>query len=66
MNRRADVAQGRKTCRVVASLPITFDLGGGMWVPSLAYSPIEYGSVEKEKEIGNEIRLDLDARLSDA
>jgi hypothetical protein len=37
-----------------------------MWVPRLAHPPIKYGSVPEEKELGNEILPDLDARSSDA
>jgi hypothetical protein len=33
---------------------------------SLAHSSIKYGSVGEEKELGNEILPDLDARPSDA
>jgi hypothetical protein len=37
-----------------------------MGAHSLAYSSIKYGSVGEEKELGNEILPDLDARSSDA
>ena len=66
MSHRADIAQGHKACGIVAFLPVAFGLGVSMWVPSLAHSTTKYGSVGKEKELGNEILPDLDARPSDA
>jgi hypothetical protein len=66
MNHTAGVVQGHKTRGIVAFLPIAFGLGVSIWVPSLARSPIEYGSVGEEKELGNEVLPDLDARSSDA
>ncbi len=50
MSHPVDFVQGHKTRRVVVFLPIAFGLGGSGRVPSLARSPIEYGSVGEEKE----------------
>jgi hypothetical protein len=38
MSHTVDVAQGHKSRGVVAYIPIAFDLGVSIWVPSLAYS----------------------------
>ena len=66
MSHTVDVAHSHNTRGIVVFLPITFGLGVSMWVPSFARSPIKYGSVGEEKELGNEILPDLDARSSDA
>jgi hypothetical protein len=66
MSYTVDLIQRHKTPRVFVFLPIAFGLIMSMWVPSLARSPIEYGSVAEEKEIGNGILPYLDARPSDA
>ena len=61
MNHTADVAQGHKTRGIIA-----FGLIVSMWVPGLVHPPVRYGSVAEEKELGNGILPDLDARPSDA
>ena len=67
MSHTADVAHSHKTGGIDCLPPeIAISLGVSMWIPSLAHSPIKYGSVGEEKELGNEILHDLDARSSDA
>ena len=66
MSHTVDIAHSHKARGIVAFLPIAFGLGMSMWVPSLAHPSIKYGSVGEEKELGNEILPDLDARSSDA
>ena len=66
MSHTVDISHSHNTRRIVAFLPVAFGLGVSMWVPSLAHSTTKYGSVGEEKELGNEILPDLDARSSDA
>ena len=66
MSHTVDIAHSHKARGIVAFLPISFGLGVSTWVPSLAHSPIKYGSVGEEKEPGYEILPDLDACSSDA
>ena len=66
MSHIVDIARGNKTCGMVAFLPGDFGLGVSMWVPGLVHPPVRYGSVAEEKELGNGILPDLDARPSDA
>ncbi len=65
MSQTVELAHGHKTPGIVAFLPISFGLGMSTWVPQ-PRRPIKYGSVGQEKELGNEILPDLDARSSDA
>jgi hypothetical protein len=67
MSHTVDIEDSHITCRVVAFLLRSPWSGPERtWVPSLVHSPIKYGSVGGEKEPGNEILSDLDARPSDA
>ena len=66
MSHSLDVAQTHKTRGIGPFLPTAVGVSVSMWVLSLAHSPIKYGSVGEEKELGNEILPDLDARSSDA
>ena len=65
MSCTVDIAQGHKTRRVVAFLTFSFGLGVRTSVPTA--SPTHRSNVVAwEKELGNEILPDLDARSSDA
>ena len=66
MSYTVDLIQRHKTPRVFVFLPIAFGLIMSMWVPGLVHPPVRYGSVAEEKELGNGILPDLDARPSDA
>ena len=63
MSHTVDTTHSHKTCGIAAFLlrsPST-------WAsPSLTHSPIKYGSVGEEKELGNEVLPDLDTQSSNA
>jgi hypothetical protein len=51
MSHRVDTAQGQKTRRIAAFLPIDFGLGANMCSPGLARPPINMVAWEKRRSL---------------